>query len=156
MYSEPIRVRPMQQSLHLENLTDPSVGQGERIALGKGLVLALENGLKGKAILYRGDYPIKSVALSDKVAKKLGSIWIPDSYVRRSSKRGLSRLLPQIRVLCTNSKKPRYKGSFSWEIPRWGHSQERNSDQNPSMVFDMNLVKPVTIVIARILYSPWL
>ena len=65
---------------------------------------------------------------------KSGSIWIPDSYVRRSSKRGLSRLLPRIRVLCTNSKKPRYKGSFSWEIPRWGRSQERSRDQNPSMV----------------------
>jgi hypothetical protein len=38
----------MQQTLHLENVTDPADRQDQRIALGKGLVLALENGLKGE------------------------------------------------------------------------------------------------------------
>jgi hypothetical protein len=61
----------MQQSLHLENLTGPTDEQDARLALGKGLVLALENGLKGKVKLYRGDYPIKSVDRRDKVARKL-------------------------------------------------------------------------------------
>ena len=61
----------MQQSLLLDNRTALSDGQGERIALGKGLVLVLENGLKGKARLYRGDYLIKSVDLRDKVSRKL-------------------------------------------------------------------------------------
>ena len=33
-----------------------------------------------------------------------------------------------------NSKKPRYKGRCFCEIPRWGLSQERSNDQNPSRV----------------------
>ncbi len=61
----------MQQSLAFDNLTAATDGQGERIALGKGLVLVLENALKGKASLYRGDYLIKVVDLRDKVARKL-------------------------------------------------------------------------------------
>jgi len=43
---------------------------------------------------------------------------------------------PMLRFLAlwTNSKKPKYKGRCSWEIPRWGRSQERSKDQNPSIV----------------------
>src|SRR3954454_14468134 len=48
--------------------------------------------------------------------------------------RALSRALPRWRALCTNWKKPRYSGSLSCEIPRCGRSQERSSDQKPSMV----------------------
>ena len=33
--------------------------------------------------------------------------------------------LPRLRTLCTNSKNPRYNGSRSCEIPRWGRSQLR-------------------------------
>jgi len=42
--------------------------------------------------------------------------------------------LPRFLALWTNSKKPRYKGKCSWEIPRCGRSQERSKDQNPSIV----------------------
>jgi hypothetical protein len=42
--------------------------------------------------------------------------------------------LPRLRMLCTNSKNPRYNGSRSWETPRSGRSQLRSSDQNPSRV----------------------
>ena len=42
--------------------------------------------------------------------------------------------LPRFRTLCTNSKNPRYNGSLSCDIPRWGRSHDRNSDQNPSTV----------------------
>jgi len=41
--------------------------------------------------------------------------------------------LPRFLALWTNSKKPRYKGKCSWEIPRCGRSQERSKDQNPSI-----------------------
>ena len=30
--------------------------------------------------------------------------------------------------------KAQNKGKCSWEIPRWGRSQERSKDQNPSIV----------------------
>ena len=43
--------------------------------------------------------------LGDRAAILIGSIWIPDSspgYATKSSKRGLSRPLPRMRVLCTN------------------------------------------------------
>src|SRR5262249_34041410 len=63
------------------------------------------------------------------------SYWIPGSYVTSNSISAPSNALPRWRTLCTNSKKPRYSGSFSWEIPRCGRSQLRNSDQNPSIVF---------------------
>jgi hypothetical protein len=84
----------MQQSLPLENLPAPTAGQGARLALGKGLVLALENGLKGKAKLYRGDYPIKSVDLRDKVARKLfvtETIELGATQARLAEALGLSR-----------------------------------------------------------------
>lgn len=62
------------------------------------------------------------------------SIWIPGSQVSRTSTRECSKALPRPRALWTNSKKPRYKGKFSCETPRWGRSQLRKSDQNPSIV----------------------
>ena len=89
----------------------------------------LRKGVKAK--------PLKKIKETDAIfdnIKKKGSIWIPVSYARRSPKRGWRSPLPRIRALCTNSKQPRYRGSFSWEIPRWGRSQERSSDQKPSMV----------------------
>jgi hypothetical protein len=46
--------------------------------------------------------------------------------------------LPRLRMLCTNSKNPRYNGSRSWETPRCGRSQLRSSDQNPSRVSRSN------------------
>src|SRR5215813_10637377 len=42
-----------------------------------------------------------------------------------------SNALSRLRTLCTNSKNPRYSGSFSWDMPRCGRSQLRNSDQKP-------------------------
>ena len=39
-------------------------------------------------------------------------------------------------------KKPRYNGSFSCEIPRWGLNQERNKDQKPSIVLTCTSPKP--------------
>jgi hypothetical protein len=62
-------------------------------------------------------------------ALPVGSIWILVSYARRSPKRGWRSPLPRIRALCTNSKKPKYSSNFSWEIPRWGRSQERSKDR---------------------------
>ena len=50
--------------------------------------------------------------------------------------------LPLFLMLCTNSKKPRYSGSFSCEIPRCGLNQERNKDQKPSMVLTCTSQKP--------------
>ncbi len=61
----------MQQTLQLENVTPPASPQGKRTVLGKGMVLELNNEFKGKARLYRGGVLIKSVDLTDKVAKKL-------------------------------------------------------------------------------------
>jgi len=58
--------------------------------------------------------------------------------------------MPQFLVLWTNSKKPRYKGRCSWEIPRWGRSQERSKDQNPLHRVDMNFVEAITIFVPRI------
>jgi hypothetical protein len=54
--------------------------------------------------------------------------------VSKAQSMGSSSPLPRRRALCTNSKKPKYKGNFSWEIPRWGRNQERSSDQKPSIV----------------------
>src|SRR5215468_4006899 len=69
------------------------------------------------------------------------SYWIPGSYVTRSSMSAGSNALPRLRTLCTNSKNPRYSGSFSCEIPRCGRSQLRNSDQLQSM--DRSLCPPL-------------
>src|SRR5689334_6738234 len=56
--------------------------------------------------------------------------------------RAPSRALPRRRALCTNWKKPRYSGSFFCEMPRCGRSQERSSDQKPSMVLTCTSQKP--------------
>ena len=57
----------MQQSLALEDATEVSEHQPHSTALGKGLRLELENAREGRAVLYRGDFPIKTVDLGDKV-----------------------------------------------------------------------------------------
>ncbi|MCP5119696.1 MAG: hypothetical protein GY953_53535, partial [bacterium] len=59
----------MQHSLELEDTTE--VTDRRPIALGKGLRLVFENGREARAVLYRGDFPIKTVDLGDKVARKL-------------------------------------------------------------------------------------
>ena len=41
---------------------------------------------------------------------------------------------PRCRRLCVNSKKVKYRGRFSCEMPRWGRSQLRNNDHTPSIV----------------------
>jgi hypothetical protein len=61
----------MQQPLALENTTAVPQHEGHCIALGKGLRLELENPRQGRAVLYRGDFPIKTADLGDKVARKL-------------------------------------------------------------------------------------
>ena len=61
----------MQQPLALENATEVPECKGHCIALGKGLRLEFENPREGRAVLYRGDFPIKTVDLGDKVARKL-------------------------------------------------------------------------------------
>ncbi len=54
--------------------------------------------------------------------------------VTRIAKSEANKALPRRRTLCTNSKKPKYNGSLSCEMPRCGRSHERNNDQNPSKV----------------------
>ncbi len=61
----------MQQPLELKDATDVSDRQSHCIALGKGLRLQFKDAREGRAVLYRGDFPIKTVDLGDKVAKKL-------------------------------------------------------------------------------------
>jgi hypothetical protein len=61
----------MQQPLALEDATEVSERRRHSTALGKGLRLELENARKGRAVLYRGDFAIKTVDLGDKVARKL-------------------------------------------------------------------------------------
>jgi hypothetical protein len=61
----------MQQPLALENTTAVPQHEGHCIALGKGLRLEFENPRQGRAVLYRGDFPIKTADLGDKVARKL-------------------------------------------------------------------------------------
>ncbi len=60
-----------QQSLPLAPVTEMTDPKRKRTRLGKGLVLELENGRKGKARLYRGDHLIKVADLTDRVAKKV-------------------------------------------------------------------------------------
>jgi hypothetical protein len=50
-----------------------------------------------------------------------------------------SNVLPRFLMLYTNSKNPRYSGSFSCEMPRCGRSQLRNSD--PLQLMD-GLLRP--------------
>lgn len=61
----------MQQSLALEDAIAAPEREGHCIALGKGLRLTFDNARDGRAVLYRGDFAIKTVNLGDKVAKKL-------------------------------------------------------------------------------------
>jgi len=61
----------MQQPLALDDDTEVAGRKGHSIALGKGLRLAFENTREGRAVLYRGDFAIKTVDLGDKVARKL-------------------------------------------------------------------------------------
>jgi len=63
-----------------------------------------------------------------------GSIWIPGSYVSKSSSKAPSNALPRRLTLCTNSKKPKYSGKWPCEISRCGRSHDRSSDQKPSIV----------------------
>src|SRR4051794_4342049 len=78
-------------------------------------------------------------------------------HTTRAATRALRRALPRRRALCTNSKKPRYSGSFSCEMPRCGRSQERSKDHVPSIVLtwisrvDVDLAETVAILIARVL-----
>src|SRR5262245_15815069 len=48
------------------------------------------------------------------------SYWVPGSYVTRNSMSAGSNALPRLRTLGTHSKKPKYGGSFSCEMPRRG------------------------------------
>src|SRR3954470_18824120 len=43
-------------------------------------------------------------------------------HMTRAATRAPRRALPRRRALCTNSKKPRYSGNFSCEMPRCGVS----------------------------------
>ena len=54
--------------------------------------------------------------------------------VRRVTMSDSSRAFPRFLALWTNSNRAMYSGSFSCEMPRWGRSQERKSDQQPSIV----------------------
>src|SRR4051794_33385397 len=63
-------------------------------------------------------------------------------HMTRAATRAPRRALPQRRALCTNSKKPRYSGSFSCEMPRCGRSQERSKDHVPSIVLTWISQKP--------------
>ncbi len=60
----------MQQPLALDDATEVPAREDRSIALGKGLRLAFDSAREGRAVLYRGDFPIKTVDLGDKVAKK--------------------------------------------------------------------------------------
>src|SRR5215510_14607618 len=66
---------------------------------------------------------------------RIGSRWIPGSYESKSSSKAPSNTLPRRLTLCTNSKKAKYSGKWSCEIPRCGRSHERSRDQKPSIVF---------------------
>jgi hypothetical protein len=74
--------------------------------------------------------------------KGSGSCWIPGSYLTSNSMSACSNAFPRFLALCTNSKKPRERGSFSCEMPLWGRSQLRKTDQNPSMVLTWTSQKP--------------
>src|SRR3954465_12349544 len=71
-------------------------------------------------------------------------------HMTRAATRAPRRALPRRRALCTNSKKPRYSGSFSCEMPRCGRSQERSKDYVFHGV-DVDLAKAVIILVARVL-----
>ena len=62
--------------------------------------------------------------------------------LRSAATKDSKRALPRRRRLCVNSKKARYSGRLSWEMPRWGRSQLRNNDQTPSIVLTCTSWKP--------------
>ena len=66
----------------------------------------------------------------------IGSSGIPGSYPTSRPIKAPNSALLRFRTLWTNSKKPKYRGSFSCESPRCGRSHERSKDQNPSMVLN--------------------
>jgi hypothetical protein len=85
----------------------------------------------------------------DETLEKAGihsqEFWLAHPVFRgatRSSTNDASNALPRFLTLCTNSKNPRYNGSLSCEIPRWGRSHDRSSDQNPSTVLTCTSQKP--------------
>jgi Chain length determinant protein len=63
-----------------------------------------------------------------------GSIRVPGSYVSKRSSGAPNNALPRRRTLWTNSKKPKYSGKLSCEMPRCGRNHDLSSDQKPSMV----------------------
>src|SRR4051812_2505901 len=92
-----------------------------------------------------GVYTGRSLALLSHCHKTwllLGSGVIAARHMTRAATRALRRALPRRRALCTNSKKPRYSGSFSCEMPRCGRSQERSNDHVPSIVLTWISQKP--------------
>src|SRR3954447_13593357 len=72
----------------------------------------------------------------------LGSGVMAAGHMTKAATRAPRRALPRRRALCTNSKKPRYSGSFSCEMPRYGRSQERSKDHVPSIVLTWISQKP--------------
>src|SRR5215470_16800742 len=61
--------------------------------------------------------PSKSLHVIDLQEMNQRSYWIPGSFETSSSMSAPSNALPRFRTLCTNSKNPRWSGSFSWEMP---------------------------------------
>jgi hypothetical protein len=71
----------------------------------------------------------------------LGSSGVSGDGLRSNPTKAARRALPR-RTSCTNSKDPRYSGSFSCEIPRCGRSRDRGSDQDPSIVLTCTSLNP--------------
>src|SRR5499427_6696771 len=69
---------------------------------------------------------------------------MPGSDVPSHSMSAGSNALPRWRTLGTNSKQPKYSGSFSCAMPRWGRSQLRKSDQHPALVGTWTAHQPLT------------
>jgi hypothetical protein len=112
----------LQQSLLIEdNICEQS--EKSRHSVGKNLFLELSNGAKGQAILYRQGSLIKSVALSDKVAKKL---FIVESINLGAQPTKLSRILKISRQTIHNYRESyRYFGA---EGLIYGYTPETSKD----------------------------
>ena len=65
---------------------------------------------------------------------KKGSICVPGSYEQDLEQGSQQRFPRRLHVVGTNSKKPKYNGKWSCEMPRCGRSHDLSSDQKPSMV----------------------
>ena len=88
-------------------------------------------------------YRAYDIALDREVVlKALAHIrfWVDGS--RSAAIKDSKRAFPRCRRLCVNSKKARYSGRLSCEMPRWGRSQLRNNDQTPSIVLTCTSWKP--------------